>query len=162
MSTYWLNIRQRFTRLKDFLNLFTSHHCIHVPRLATKSCKQSVLGLTFLRRQSGFHFFSPILMLKSQCQTMIINFSFFNRGNMFQGRRPCFASKVCWVRFPFPPPNKSNIEKSMLENIQVQLNGEHCVWNAGGVGSTPTTQTCLLYTSPSPRDATLSRMPSSA
>ena len=36
---------------------------------------------------------------------------------------------------------KSDVEKSMLENIQVQLNGEHCVWNAGGVGSTPTTQT---------------------
>ena len=30
------------------------------------------------------------------------------------------------------------------------------VSNAGGLG------TCLLYTSPSPRDATLSRMPSSA
>ena len=27
---------------------------------------------------------------------------------------------------------------------------------------TPTTKACLLYTSPSPRDATLSRMPSSA
>ena len=29
-------------------------------------------------------------------------------------------------------------------------------------GLAPTTDTCLLYTSPSPRDATLSRMPSSA
>ena len=31
-----------------------------------------------------------------------------------------------------------------------------------GLGSPPSTFTCLLYTSPSPRDATLSRMPSSA
>ena len=31
---------------------------------------------------------------------------------------------------------------------------------AGAIG--PTNRTCLLYTSPSPRDATLSRMPSSA
>ena len=29
-------------------------------------------------------------------------------------------------------------------------------------GIRPATKTCLLYTSPSPRDATLSRMPSSA
>ena len=29
-------------------------------------------------------------------------------------------------------------------------------------GSTPPPKDCLLYTSPSPRDATLSRMPSSA
>ena len=31
-----------------------------------------------------------------------------------------------------------------------------------GQGAQPTTRVCLLYTSPSPRDATLSRMPSSA
>ena len=31
-----------------------------------------------------------------------------------------------------------------------------------GLAATPVTITCLLYTSPSPRDATLSRMPSSA
>ena len=31
-----------------------------------------------------------------------------------------------------------------------------------GVRCQPTTTSCLLYTSPSPRDATLSRMPSSA
>ena len=33
---------------------------------------------------------------------------------------------------------------------------------ADGSDRTPQGQTCLLYTSPSPRDATLSRMPSSA
>ena len=34
--------------------------------------------------------------------------------------------------------------------------------NAAGSASSAATQACLLYTSPSPRDATLSRMPSSA
>ena len=34
--------------------------------------------------------------------------------------------------------------------------------NAGATFSCSATSTCLLYTSPSPRDATLSRMPSSA
>ena len=35
---------------------------------------------------------------------------------------------------------------------------EKCFWKLPGVVTT----SCLLYTSPSPRDATLSRMPSSA
>ena len=35
--------------------------------------------------------------------------------------------------------------------------GYHVVWNV-----TPALHTCLLYTSPSPRDGLLSRMPSSA
>ena len=34
--------------------------------------------------------------------------------------------------------------------------------SGGGGGSEEFSATCLLYTSPSPRDATLSRMPSSA
>ena len=34
--------------------------------------------------------------------------------------------------------------------------------NAQGLTGTPNITVCLLYTSPSPRDATLSRMPSSA
>jgi len=36
------------------------------------------------------------------------------------------------------------------------------IWGANPVWSNPDEYTCLLYTSPSPRDATLSRMPSSA
>ena len=42
--------------------------------------------------------------------------------------------------------------------------GEHCEKKDRDVAATSavTTQACLLYTSPSPRDATLSRMPSSA
>ena len=34
--------------------------------------------------------------------------------------------------------------------------------NVNNFGNSDTVYTCLLYTSPSPRDATLSRMPSSA
>ena len=50
------------------------------------------------------------------------------------------------------------IDKSIASNSLVSCNG-------GNDGSTYVTAgggTCLLYTSPSPRDATLSRMPSSA
>jgi len=35
-------------------------------------------------------------------------------------------------------------------------------WHPANHGSFAANHTCLLYTSPSPRDATLSRMPSSA
>ena len=59
---------------------------------------------------------------------------------MFQGWRPCFASKVCWVQFP-SLPQKANIEKSMLENIQAQLNGKSYTWTVVDVGSNPTAQT---------------------
>ena len=44
------------------------------------------------------------------------------------------------------------------ENIKAIIGG--LLIGAGGVGLIAST--CLLYTSPSPRDATLSRMPSSA
>ena len=44
-----------------------------------------------------------------------------------------------------------------LHQLWEETYGEHL-----GMGKTPFYLTCLLYTSPSPRDATLSRMPSSA
>ena len=40
--------------------------------------------------------------------------------------------------------------------------GKICRWRSGGSNSRDWVWFCLLYTSPSPRDATLSRMPSSA
>ena len=40
--------------------------------------------------------------------------------------------------------------------------GENSDYVIVGVGFEPEVYACLLYTSPSPRDATLSRMPSSA
>ena len=43
---------------------------------------------------------------------------------------------------------------------ETRLNGK--VIDATGGGEAKVLSTCLLYTSPSPRDATLSRMPSSA
>ena len=53
--------------------------------------------------------------------------------------------------------------------IGAGLAGSEAAWHLAeqGIGvdlyeMRPTKMTCLLYTSPSPRDATLSRMPSSA
>ena len=46
--------------------------------------------------------------------------------------------------------------------IQLDSNGEFDAWRYVPQGSISVSSTCLLYTSPSPRDATLSRMPSSA
>ena len=49
-------------------------------------------------------------------------------------------------------PGKRAIYKSALTNLEIALAGDGVYMGKG----------CLLYTSPSPRDATLSRMPSSA
>ena len=48
-----------------------------------------------------------------------------------------------------PPSNTSKISKSEIEDVIKQSDGA-------------SDETCLLYTSPSPRDRTRSRMPSSA
>ena len=48
------------------------------------------------------------------------------------------------------------------ENVGAKLVVEVASKTDGKAGDGTTTSTCLLYTSPSPRDATLSRMPSSA
>ena len=64
--------------------------------------------------------------------------------------------------------NDVTVIDASAENIQ-RITDHYDVHGVVGVAShpgceaTPTTPcTCLLYTSPSPRDATLSRMPSSA
>ena len=49
-----------------------------------------------------------------------------------------------------------------LENNPAFVHGGPFANIAHGCNSVIATKTCLLYTSPSPRDATLSRMPSSA
>ena len=51
-------------------------------------------------------------------------------------------------------------ERSTDESVQAILDSME--WLQLGADEGPFYQTCLLYTSPSPRDATLSRMPSSA
>ena len=64
-----------------------------------------------------------------------------------------------------------NIEQHILDGYKLIDVREDDEWNAGhhsGAKHIPMStipenlNTCLLYTSPSPRDATLSRMPSSA
>ena len=56
-------------------------------------------------------------------------------------------------------------EQGMTRNVLVQRNTKETKitmsLNLDGTGKA-SLNTCLLYTSPSPRDATLSRMPSSA
>ena len=51
-----------------------------------------------------------------------------------------------------------NGKKLWQTEVGPERKGKH----RNGSGSNPSVVTCLLYTSPSPRDATLSRMPSSA
>ena len=51
---------------------------------------------------------------------------------------------------------------SLLDRISVEYYGAETPLKSLATITTPDSQTCLLYTSPSPRDATLSRMPSSA
>ena len=47
-------------------------------------------------------------------------------------------------------------------NIKVRYNQITTILGANGVGKSTALKACLLYTSPSPRDGLLSRMPSSA
>ena len=51
-----------------------------------------------------------------------------------------------WYIYTIPEPQQGNIEKNK-ENLEISIQSDN---------------SCLLYTSPSPRDGLLSRMPSSA
>ena len=55
-----------------------------------------------------------------------------------------------------------SISKEGVENVAVFSSITHLGSNPAMLGYILRPTTCLLYTSPSPRDATLSRMPSSA
>ena len=58
------------------------------------------------------------------------------------------------------PDGRPFVDTAFLDRIVIQKSvDEGQTWN-GGTFTLP--RSCLLYTSPSPRDATLSRMPSSA
>ena len=60
--------------------------------------------------------------------------------------------------------NKNFGSTEVLKGINLDINdGDFLVLlGPSGCGKSTLLNTCLLYTSPSPRDATLSRMPSSA
>ena len=69
----------------------------------------------------------------------------------------------------FPVPlevrSKKNMLYSTLEGSPAQINwvkNDNLHLTLKFIGYTNESYICLLYTSPSPRDATLSRMPSSA
>ena len=61
---------------------------------------------------------------------------------------------------------QSSSQESFYVGIRLQMqDGWHTYWENPGDSGSPfeaTWTTCLLYTSPSPRDRTRSRMPSSA
>ena len=63
------------------------------------------------------------------------------------------------VLLPIGEDNKENIQKHISKNSYVITVGDQTTEKMINFGLIPS---CLLYTSPSPRDATLSRMPSSA
>ena len=75
---------------------------------------------------------------------------------------------------PFPGPIPAEVFSGAVGDavVHVCCNGEAKGFGVDSVGTVPAALTayqicehlkpCLLYTSPSPRDATLSRMPSSA
>ena len=63
--------------------------------------------------------------------------------------------------------NKINVNIGLIEilkDVSLELEKGQMVGLIGrnGAGKTTLLRSCLLYTSPSPRDATLARMPSSA
>ena len=76
----------------------------------------------------------------------------------------CFSGYPRFVRTVFP-----NIKKNFLDglgsyDIYANLQWDSENWKGSQIHHENKIkfETCLLYTSPSPRDATLSRMPSSA
>ena len=70
------------------------------------------------------------------------------------------------LTFPWNKDNKSSFDNFYVtkSNKQLLLTLQDEVFNDDLLifGTKDSGKTCLLYTSPSPRDATLSRMPSSA
>ena len=60
------------------------------------------------------------------------------------------------VKMVAPGPSDNELRQILAAGVRVPDHGRAEPWRIQVVSS------CLLYTSPSPRDATLSRMPSSA
>ena len=71
-------------------------------------------------------------------------------------------------KWKFSVMDSNPTELGGFKDVTVSIEGEGCYrelqYESGGhrVQRVPDTETCLLYTSPSPRDRTRSRMPSSA
>ena len=55
-----------------------------------------------------------------------------------------------------------DISQETIKHAKRKYSGKNLKFMVGGCDKIPMPDSCLLYTSPSPRDATLSRMPSSA
>ena len=75
------------------------------------------------------------------------------KGALFIAENDDFILLQIFVRYPHPIPSEN------VPQVLTALNGINSVSIAGFL---MLTEDCLLYTSPSPRDRTRSRMPSSA
>ena len=74
--------------------------------------------------------------------------------------RPLVAFKAPHIR-----PTTDRVKEVLFNKLQGDIDGAKVLDLFAGTGSLTVealSRGCLLYTSPSPRDATLSRMPSSA
>ena len=127
----------------------------------------------------GYGFLSESPELAEQCEKNDITFigpskEILKRfGNKTEAKKVAEEAKVATVPSVL-------VTKDNLKNIEIEVEkiGYPVIvkasWGGGGRGmrvvrssnelidQITTAQSCLLYTSPSPRDATLSRMPSSA
>ena len=84
---------------------------------------------------------------------------------------PTVAPPSIVINVAYPGASAQTLEDSVISIIEREMNGAQgmiymeSTSQANGTGSITVsfeTGTCLLYTSPSPRDSTSSRMPSSA
>ena len=75
---------------------------------------------------------------------------FFALNSVPRQENPELAQRWSNVQVVYPGASPERIETQILEPLEAKLREVYEI------------RRCLLYTSPSPRDATLSRMPSSA
>ena len=92
---------------------------------------------------------SPIFLVFDKVETPKVRFRFFAQGELQVGELGCGNA----LRFPSSPSTGFSPSKWQNDNKVINMTTE---------GNSLSNSTCLLYTSPSPRDRTRSRMPSSA
>ena len=149
-------------------SLFAKGHCLFVgvPGLAKTLLIQTLaetLSLKFSRIQ-----FTPDLMPADITGTDVLDIDEDTGKRSFRFiKGPLFANLILADEINRTPPKTQAALLQAMQEAEVTAGGQtHHLEKPFAVFATqnPIEQegTCLLYTSPSPRDATLSRMPSSA